>query len=403
MKVSVNTEMTDKGARNGHVLYDGECRICTGFVRRWRDGLRRRGFECVPLQTPWVRERLNLSETELMLEMRVLDHTGKVAGGADALLTLARHFWWALPLVWFAHLPGGFRLLDDLYRWAAARRYCVNGACTIPRRRHWYLVPLPLLVPLLARDAAPWVVMWVMAGALWLGLKLFTFFDVPRRPWRRSLAYLLAWPGMDAPEFFANGPVARPTMRDWLFGGLNFLCGSALIYGAARLLFAHSALLAGWAGMAGVVLVLHFGIFKGLGLLWRRLGIPATPLMDAPLLSPSLSEFWGRRWNTAFSIPARRYLMAPIARKFGTAAGLLAVFLVSGFVHDLVISVPARGGYGLPTLYFVIQGAALVHERRHHANRWLTLLCVAAPAGILFHPPFIHNVIIPFLKAIGAL
>jgi predicted DCC family thiol-disulfide oxidoreductase YuxK len=399
----VNTEITEKKAGNGWVLYDRECRICTGVVRRWGEALRRRGFECVPLQTAWVRERLNLSETELMLEMRVLDHTGKVAGGAAALLTLARHFWWALPLVWLAHFPGGFRLLDDLYRWGAARRYCANGVCTVRRWRHWYLLFLPLCVPLLLRDVAPWIFMWAMAGALWLALKLFTLFDLPRRPFARSLAYLLAWPGMDAPEFLGKDAVARPPLRKWFSAALNIAAGAGLIYGLAPVAHDYSALLAGWLGMAGIVLVLHFGIFKSLGLLWRRVGIPATPLMDAPFRSRSLSEFWGRRWNTAFSIPARRYLMEPIARKFGTAAGLLAVFLVSGFMHELVISVPAKAGYGLPTLYFVLQAAALVRERRHGANRWVTVLCVAAPAWILFHPPFVQNVSIPFLNAIGAL
>ena len=127
--ISARTETTDNAARRGWVLFDGECEICTGLVRRWENSLRRRGFVCVPLQTPWVRQKLNLSETELMLEMRVMDRSGKVAGGAAALLALARHFWWAMPLVWFARIPGIFGAIDAAYRWGAERRYCVNGAC----------------------------------------------------------------------------------------------------------------------------------------------------------------------------------------------------------------------------------------------------------------------------------
>jgi alginate O-acetyltransferase complex protein AlgI len=245
--------------------------------------------------------------------------------------------------------------------------------------------------------------MWVMAGALWLALKLFTFLDVPGRPLGRSLAYLLAWPGMDAPEFFGKAAVRPPDARDWFSGALNIGVGAALLYGGVRGMYPHSALLAGWLGMTGIILVLHFGVFKWLGLVWRALGIPATPLMSAPICSRSPSEFWGRRWNTGFSIPARRYLMEPIARKFGTVAGLLAVFLVSGLVHELVISVPARAGYGLPTLYFLVQAGALIVERKRGANRCLTVLCVAVPAVILFHPSFVHRVIIPLLDAIGAL
>jgi hypothetical protein len=91
----------------------------------------------------------------------------------------------------------------------------------------------------------------------------------------------------------------------------------------------------------------------------------------------------------------------------------MTVFLVSGLVHELVISVPARGGYGLPTVYFVAQGAGLLIERTDFARRhgvgqgwrgWLfTLIVTAAPAFWLFHPRFILNVVIPFLKTLGAI
>jgi len=253
---------------------------------------------------------------------------------------------------------------------------------------------LPLLVPFAAWHLEPWLFMWIMAGALWAALKLFTLLDVPKRTVSRSLSYLL-WPGMDAREFFGNANIPR---HGFLSAVVNILLGFAFIYIGARTAYPVSPLLAGWIAMVGIVLVLHFGTFKLLALIWT-----ATPIMDAPLRSRSLSEFWGQRWNTGFSIPARRYLMEPIARRFGTRAGLLTVFLVSGLVHELVISLPAKAGYGLPTAYFLIQAIALVTERKRGPNRFWTWVCVAVPAFILFHPPFIHRVIIPFLNVIGAL
>jgi hypothetical protein len=94
------------------------------------------------------------------------------------------------------------------------------------------------------------------------------------------------------------------------------------------------------------------------------------------------------------------------------SAGFL-VFVISGLIHDLVISVPARGGYGLPTAYFLIQGCAVWLERsaagrilglRRGIRGWLFMAVVLlAPVGWLFHPPFVLRVIIPFMKAVRAL
>jgi alginate O-acetyltransferase complex protein AlgI len=140
--------------------------------------------------------------------------------------------------------------------------------------------------------------------------------------------------------------------------------------------------------------------------------VDARPLMNWPVVSASLSEFWGRRWNTAFRDLAHRFLFRPLAGRLGPRAGLAAGFLFSGAVHDLVISAPAGGGYGLPTLYFVVQGLGLLAERSRAGRRlrldggWrgrgFTALVVVGPAFGLFHPPFVRGVVLPFLAAIGA-
>src|SRR6185503_3758525 len=129
--------------------------------------------------------------------------------------------------------------------------------------------------------------------------------------------------------------------------------------------------------------------------------------------SRSLAEFWGRRWNTGFSGPARSLLHAPLAKGIGPVAATACVFLLSGLVHESVISLPAGGGYGLPTAYFLLQGAGLQIERSRVGRRlglgrgvrgWaFALLMAAGPALLLFHPVFVREVILPFLAAIGAL
>jgi alginate O-acetyltransferase complex protein AlgI len=219
---------------------------------------------------------------------------------------------------------------------------------------------------------------------------------------------------MDAKEFFAGPRVEnKPRMIEWLFAGLKCLTGALSIWTAARFALPVRPLLAGWTGMLGVILLLHFGLFELLALAWRNAGIKVTPLMRAPLLSRSPGEFWGERWNTGFHHLAAKFMFRPLRRVLGTSLATMAVFLASGLIHDLVISVPARGGYGLPTLYFLVQGAGILFERTQFARRCglnrglrgraFTIVVTAVPAFWLFHPPFVHNVILPMLHAIGAI
>ena len=135
--------------------------------------------------------------------------------------------------------------------------------------------------------------------------------------------------------------------------------------------------------------------------------------MNAPILASSVSDFWGKRWNTAFRDLTHRFLFRPLAARLGPRGSILAGFLCSGLVHDAVISVPAGGGYGLPTAYFLIQAVALLFERSALGRRlglmrgyrgWLfTMTVLLAPAAWLFHPPFVRHVILPFMEFAAAL
>jgi hypothetical protein len=136
--------------------------------------------------------------------------------------------------------------------------------------------------------------------------------------------------------------------------------------------------------------------------------------MNAPHRARSVGEFWAERWNRAFRDAARPLLFNPLTRRFGPAVGTLVAFGFSGLVHELVISLPAGAGFGGPTVYFSLQGLALLFERsavgrrlglrdRGVAARAFTATTVLAPVGMLFHVPFIDRVFVPFLQASGIL
>ena len=282
--------------------------------------------------------------------------------------------------------------------------------------RGWLpLLGLPLAVLATLHAAEAWVFMWALSASIFAGFKWLTWWRAraSRRGWR-SLAYLLLWPGMDAATFL--NPAARPAtpaVREWVAAALKTLSGAALFWGLARLAAPSSRLAAGWIGMFGLILLLHFGSFNLASLGWRVIGVQARPIMDAPFRAVSLSELWARRWNLAFHVLARDLVVGVARNRFGAAGATLLAFAASGLLHDLVISVPARGGYGLPTAYFLLQGIGLLLERSALGARlglrgglWgrvYVLVVAAAPAFWLFHPPFVLRVIVPFMHALGAL
>ena len=278
------------------------------------------------------------------------------------------------------------------------------------------LVLFPLAAFALRNRLAAWEFMWLLAVAIFAGCKWQSWrssaAERSSRDWRRSLGYLLLWPGMNASEFFdtayANERIAP---GDWLAAFAKTLTGGALIFFAARFLVTVRPPLAGWAAMVGLVLLLHFGTFQLIALAWKSAGIHAEPIMRRPLASQSLAELWGKRWNLGFRQLSHTLVYQPLQRRFGAAAGMLAAFLVSGLIHDLVISVPARGGYGLPTAYFLVQGLGVLIERstigrraglaRGVPGRVWTIFVALGPVFLLFHPWFVMRVIVPFLRAIG--
>lgn len=275
------------------------------------------------------------------------------------------------------------------------------------------LAVLPVLALASARALPSWALMWALAFTVFAGCKWLTWWTAlpVQAPLWRSFAYLLLWPGLDARAFL--GPRRRPARApagEWLFALAKILLGVTLLWGAAR--FLSLPLARGWVGMLGLVFVLHFGLFHLLALAWRRLGVAVRPLMHWPVVAASLGDFWGERWNRGFSDIARRHIFKPLRPRFGLAGATLATFLVSGLVHDLVITIPARGGHGLPTLYFLLQGLGLLVERspagkrlglRRGARGWLFAMAMtAAPVGFLFPAPFVERVMLPFFQFLGA-
>ena len=222
------------------------------------------------------------------------------------------------------------------------------------------------------------------------------------------VAWFVAWPGLDARAFFRTQNVGRPRIREWLFAIAKTCFGGWMLLGVAVAMLPTDQLAAGWAALIGIVFLLHFGSFHLAALFWRSRGRDVKPIMNAPIMATSVADFWSRRWNLAFRDYASPFLFVPLVRRTNPAVAVIVGYTFSGLVHELAISVPAEAGYGRPTLYFVIQGLAMLLERAAEKRGvklttgipgWIWTAFVTVPAAyLLFHPPFVREIVLPVVE-----
>lgn len=298
-----------------------------------------------------------------------------------------------------------------------------NSVALRPGQRldRWFpALALPTAVLLWGTALPPWMVAWLLTIAIYAGLKWLAFASseppalgqLERSERWRPLQFLLLWPGMDAEAFLSNRAVMQPTTREVAFACGNVVAGLALVFGGVRLVMPYSAWLAGWIGLVGLAMFLLFGLAHLLSVAWRMLGVDAQPIMNRPHRASSLADFWGSRWNLAFHDIGRLFVFHPLRRWLGAVPAVVAVFLFSGVVHDLVMSVPVRSGLGWPTLYFLLQCGGVLFERSRFGKQvglsrgWRGRVYAAAivlmPLTWLFHEAFILEIILPTLQSLGA-
>ena len=151
-------------------------------------------------------------------------------------------------------------------------------------------------------------------------------------------------------------------------------------------------------------LILHFGLLNISAGGWRYFGVDTYYLFKKPFEAKTLNEFWSKRWNIAFSEMTSITVFRPLKQYMGTSFALVAAFIFSGILHELAISVPVRNGYGLPMLYFIIQGVAVVTEKVFIQKKIISLqndlICrvwlffwLIVPIPLLFHKPFVYDII----------
>jgi alginate O-acetyltransferase complex protein AlgI len=161
--------------------------------------------------------------------------------------------------------------------------------------------------------------------------------------------------------------------------------------------------------LGGLSLILHFGVLNISAGMWRFSGADTRTLFKKPLLATSLTEFWGKRWNLAFSEMTSIALYRPLRSLIGPTKAMIIAFLFSGLLHELAVSVPVKAGYGLPLLYFLIHGLVMYVEKvvekkgfkfsdhKVFSRIWV-IFWLVAPMSLLFHKAFLNGIVLPLFN-----
>ncbi|XP_031131381.1 probable long-chain-alcohol O-fatty-acyltransferase 4 [Ipomoea triloba] len=101
------------------------------------------------------------------------------------------------------------------------------------------------------------------------------------------------------------------------------------------------------------------------------LGLELEPQFNEPYLSASLQDFWGRRWNLMVNRILRPTVYNPVlgvsakylGRKWATFPAVMATFVVSGLMHELIFFYlgRARPTWEI-TWFFLLHGACVAVE-----------------------------------------
>ncbi|KAL0301097.1 UNVERIFIED_CONTAM: Long-chain-alcohol O-fatty-acyltransferase [Sesamum radiatum] len=159
----------------------------------------------------------------------------------------------------------------------------------------------------------------------------------------------------------------------------------------------------------GVELILAIAALPAKALL----GVELEPQFDEPYLATSLQDFWGRRWNLMVTSILRPTVYHPVRRistrilgrsSWALAPAILATFLVSGLMHEVIYYYMSRASPTWEvTWFFVLHGVCVAAEvalKKAVGRRWqlhravsgtLTVGFVVVTGAWLFFPQVTRN------------
>lgn len=151
---------------------------------------------------------------------------------------------------------------------------------------------------------------------------------------------------------------------------------SALLLGCIAAVYPYT----GWLPLYALHYLYSIQIFLTLDLVLSSAALVSAALLgaslerqfSAPLAAASLAGFWGRQWNLMAVDVLRASAYEPVRARWGRDAGVIAAFLMSGLLHELLyLYMTLRWPNGEMLRFFLLHGFFQIAERRaREAGLW---------------------------------
>jgi hypothetical protein len=297
---------------------------------------------------------------------------------------------------------------------AGALAFCVVMAVLAGRSRVERIVALLFMGSgLLAPLVAPPIALLRTILSLYFAWSFINVIELVRDPTPRSTSFRVLQV-LVLHDLRLDGSLQQRRGRELRFGLLatSALAGVAAISGLEVVSWAEPlrATPLGWFLRYFVgVLVTYLAVeavVRLLGFVYRASGLAPPRLHDHPIVSRSLAEFWGRRWNRIVGTWLRAVAFAPLMARGYPRLGIAWAFLLSAVLH-FYFCTPALGPGPalLMASFFVLQLPFVGLERLFVVRRWprplqhVWTLAVLALLSPLFVEPFLQVVEAPCCEA----
>lgn len=222
-------------------------------------------------------------------------------------------------------------------------------------------------------------------------MKLVSWYVTPESKQPGLVSFLFGWPYISTRSLriVAPPPSSSPLLSLFLYVTLTVVTIFLVKFYLSPVTYIDRIIL----GLSIYFLTESMGALGQFLFSWRKEII--FPFHHHPLSSPSLSEFWGRRWNLWV-----QDWIADVARPFHRKQKrkIVASFLFSGLFHEAMVNLPhwlftGESYFGTMLAYFFIQGLGLYLDKKffRHGNRHLRRifcwLVVILPAPLFIHVP----------------